>query len=253
MKPMPSVTAFALKVAAIVGMTCNHIANVFGSELPGGAMVVLYSLGGLTFPIMAYLLCEGYRHTSSVRRYAERLAVFAVVSQIPYSLLFGATGNVLITLLIGLGMLWLVDRQRAESCPMRAGPPWRAGRQFLLRLGHYRAAYDSAFLAFSRSATRGSARDARTFFGPRTAGSFMGDQRSCTAEPGRARLLHRWVRVGNNAHAELQRPARPTVEMVLLWVLPWASSSTVGAGASACPLAETPNPGGAAALQKLSL
>lgn len=112
MKPMPSVTAFALKVAAIVGMTCNHIANVFGSELPGGAMVALYSLGGLTFPIMAYLLCEGYQHTSSVRRYAERLAVFAVVSQIPYSLLFGATGNVLITLLIGLGMLWLVDRQR---------------------------------------------------------------------------------------------------------------------------------------------
>ena len=44
MKPMPSVTAFALKVAAIVGMTCNHIANVFGSELPGGAMVALYSL-----------------------------------------------------------------------------------------------------------------------------------------------------------------------------------------------------------------
>ena len=97
----------------------------------------------------------------------------------------------------------------AESRPMRAGPPWRAGRQFLLRLGHYRAAYDSAFLAFSRSATRGSVRDARTFFGPRTAGSLMGDQRSCTAEPGRARLLHRWVRVGNSAHAELQRPARP--------------------------------------------
>ena len=55
MKPMPPVTAFVLKVAAIVGMTCNHVANVFGSELPGGAMVALYSLGGLTFPIMAYL------------------------------------------------------------------------------------------------------------------------------------------------------------------------------------------------------
>ena len=48
MKPMPPVTAFVLKVAAIVGMTCNHVANVFGSELPGGAMVALYSLGGLT-------------------------------------------------------------------------------------------------------------------------------------------------------------------------------------------------------------
>lgn len=212
-------------------------------------MVALYSLGGLTFPIMAYLLCEGYRHTSSVRRYAERLAVFAVVSQIPYSLLFGATGNVLITLLIGLGMLrHLVRPPAAEPCPMRAGPPWRAGRQFLLRLGHYRPAYDSAFLAFSRSAARGSARDARTFFEPRAAGSFMGSQRSCAAKPRRTRLLHRWVRVGNSAHAELQRPARPTVEMVLLWVLPWASSSTVGAGASACSLAETPNPEGAAVL-----
>ena len=250
MKPMPSVTAFALKVAAIVGMTCNHIANVFGSELPGGAMVALYSLGGLTFPIMAYLLCEGYRHTSSVRRYAERVrsclanSLFAAVrsdGQRAYYAAYRARDAV------------ACRPPAAESRPVRAGPPWRAGRQFLLRLGHYRAAYDSAFLAFSRSATRGSARDARTFFGPRTAGSFMGDQRSCTAEPGRARLLHRWVRVGNSAHAELQRPARPTVEMVLLWVLPWASSSTVGAGASACPLAETPNPGGAAALQKLSL
>lgn len=112
MKSRPSVTAFALKVAAIVGMTCNHVANVFGDGLPGGLMVALYALGGLTFPIMAYLLCEGYRHTSSVRRYAERLGIFAVISQVPYSLLFGAVGNVLITLLIGLGMLWLIDHKR---------------------------------------------------------------------------------------------------------------------------------------------
>lgn len=76
MKPMPSVTAFALKVAAIVGMTCNHIANVFGSELPGGAMVALYSLGGLTFPIMAYLLCDGYQthlQRATLRRATRRV------------------------------------------------------------------------------------------------------------------------------------------------------------------------------------
>lgn len=112
MKPTRPITAFVLKVAAIIGMTCNHVANVFGGSLPGEAMVALYSLGGLTFPIMAYLLCEGYRHTSSVSRYAERLTLFAIISQIPYSLLFGATGNVLITLLIGLGMLWLIDNKR---------------------------------------------------------------------------------------------------------------------------------------------
>lgn len=103
------VTAFSLKIAAIVGMTANHIANVFGTLLPAGSMVALYSLGGLTFPIMAYLLCEGYRHTSNVRRYAMRLAAFAAISQVPFSLLFGATGNVLVTLLIGLGLLWATD------------------------------------------------------------------------------------------------------------------------------------------------
>lgn len=111
------VSAFTLKIAAIVGMTCNHVANVFGAMLPGWAMVALYALGGLTFPIMAYLLCEGYRHTSNVRRYAERLAAFAIVSQVPFSLLFGATGNVLVTLLIGLGLLWAMDR--VASLPLR--------------------------------------------------------------------------------------------------------------------------------------
>lgn len=111
------VDAFTLKIAAIIGMTCNHVANIFGESLPGWMMVSLYSLGGLTFPIMAYLLCEGYRHTSNIRRYAERLAVFAAISQIPFSLLFGATGNVLITLLIGLGMLWAMDC--VASLPLR--------------------------------------------------------------------------------------------------------------------------------------
>lgn len=109
MRPQPAVNAFTLKIAAIAGMTCNHIANVFGPSLPEAAAVAFYMVGGLTFPIMAYLLCEGYRHTSSVRRYAERLALFAAISQIPYSLLFGAVGNVLITLLIGLGLLWILD------------------------------------------------------------------------------------------------------------------------------------------------
>lgn len=109
------VDAFTLKIAAIVGMTANHVANVFGEALPGWAMVTLYSLGGLTFPIMAYLLCEGYRHTSDIRRYAMRLGIFAVVSQVPFSLLFGATGNVLITLLIGLGLLWSTNHVHSTS------------------------------------------------------------------------------------------------------------------------------------------
>lgn len=101
---------FSLKVAAIAGMTCNHMANVFAATLPQPLLLVLFSLGGLTFPIMAFLLVEGYSYTSNVRRYAARLAIFACVAQIPYSLLWGAVPNVLFTLLAGLGVLWLHDR-----------------------------------------------------------------------------------------------------------------------------------------------
>lgn len=96
-------------------MTCNHLANVFAGALPAGVVLMLYSLGGLTFPIMSFLLVEGYRHTSNLRKYATRLGAFAVVAQVPYSLLWGAVPNVLWTLLVSLGLLWAYDhvKQRA--------------------------------------------------------------------------------------------------------------------------------------------
>ncbi len=107
-------SAFTLKMAAIVGMTCNHVANVFGDVMAAPATVFLFTLGGLTFPIMAFLLCEGYRHTSSIRRYATRLALFAVIAEVPWFLLWGPSLNVLFTLLISLGLLWAGDHLRSR-------------------------------------------------------------------------------------------------------------------------------------------
>ncbi len=104
------IDGFALKVAAIVGMTCNHVANVFAVQLPTPLLLALYSLGGLTFPIMAFLLVEGFRHTSSLSKYALRLFLFALVAQVPYSLLWGAVPNVLFTLLAGLAVLWAREK-----------------------------------------------------------------------------------------------------------------------------------------------
>lgn len=109
------INSFALKIIAIAAMTCNHVANVFGPSLPGVIGFILYSLGGMTFPVMAFMLVEGYTHTSSIRNYALRLLAFAIVSQVPYSLLWGATPNVMFTLLVGLGVLWLSDN--IESRP----------------------------------------------------------------------------------------------------------------------------------------
>lgn len=112
------ISSFGLKVAAIVAMACNHVANVFAAFLPLPVLLGLYALGGVTFPIMAFLLVEGYTRTSNLRRYALRLGAFALVSQVPYSLLWGAVPNVLFTLLVSLGVL--AARDRIASTPLFA-------------------------------------------------------------------------------------------------------------------------------------
>lgn len=104
-----AITSFSLKLIAIAGMTCNHMAWIFADQLPFPLLCVLEGAGGLTFPIMAFLLTEGWKHTSNIAKYEIRLAVFAVISQIPYSMFLGMQCNVLITLLLGLFLLHLHD------------------------------------------------------------------------------------------------------------------------------------------------
>ena len=59
---------------------------------------------------MIYFLIEGYFYTHDVRRYAKRLLLFALLSQLPFSLAIGGFfGNMLFTLLICLGVLYVHD------------------------------------------------------------------------------------------------------------------------------------------------
>lgn len=103
------IDSFVLKIIAIVAMTANHAAYIFDAVLPAPALFMMYTVGGLTFPIMAFLLVVGYKHTSNVRKYLTRLAIFALVSQVPFQLFLAAEGNVLITLLLSLIALYLYD------------------------------------------------------------------------------------------------------------------------------------------------
>lgn len=103
------VSSFTLKIIAILGMTASHSADIYGAHLPWQITTGLYAFGGLTFPIMAFLLTEGYRYTSNVRSYATRLFLFALIAQIPFMLFLAYQGNVLFTLFVGLVMLYLYD------------------------------------------------------------------------------------------------------------------------------------------------
>lgn len=74
--------------------------ELYEAMRPGSGMIgwataaVLCSLAAtLAIPIYAKMLCEGVRHTSSVKRYILRLAACALASEIPYD--FAMSGKLL--------------------------------------------------------------------------------------------------------------------------------------------------------------
>ena len=73
---------------------------------------VFQLLGGLAIPVFAFLLVEGFLHTSNYKAYLMRMVGFALLSEIPFDFamsgrLFDWTSqNMLFTLSIGLVMLY---------------------------------------------------------------------------------------------------------------------------------------------------
>lgn len=110
-----------LKVIACLSMLIDHLSFVCGCT--GIAELFLrHLIGRLAFPIFAFLLVEGFQHTKNLRKYFTGLFLFALLSELPYDLLFMRhqgllpefTGqNTLFTLSLGLLMLWSIKKAEA--------------------------------------------------------------------------------------------------------------------------------------------
>lgn len=142
-------TGFHLKVIAIVSMLIDHIAYITLPYMLGtsynaknGSVVydgfkqslliwmadhetllwtindVFHWIGRLAFPIFCFLLVEGFLHTKNRGKYAFRLALFALISEIPYDMAFNncfltlKNNNVFFTLLVGLLMIWGISKTK---------------------------------------------------------------------------------------------------------------------------------------------
>lgn len=75
----------AVKYIAMLTMLLNHIAHMF---LASGTLLkeLFEYIGYFTAPTMCYFLVEGYFYTRSKRKYGQRLLLFAIISQLPYSM-----------------------------------------------------------------------------------------------------------------------------------------------------------------------
>ena len=122
MKDRKMISADSLKWIALITMFIDHIgAGIlkFSEPFTAGDKRWIYlsirAVGRIAFPIFCFLLVEGYMHTRSKWKYLFNLLIFALISEIPFDLLFRRKifafdyQNVFFTLAIGLIVIWVME------------------------------------------------------------------------------------------------------------------------------------------------
>lgn len=121
-----------LKLMAVILMLIDHAGVVIAARCPMVDVLTLFGrtrnlyeimrfLGRMAFPLFAFLLVEGFLHTRNKLRYALRLGVCALLSEIPFDLAIYTRlwnwqhQNVFFTLLFGFLGLWALEAFRGKG------------------------------------------------------------------------------------------------------------------------------------------
>lgn len=101
-----TLTGSSLKIIALFAMLLDHIGAILFPQF-----ILLRIIGRIAFPIFCFLLIEGFIHTHNSRKYASRLLIFALISEVPFDLAITHRAfyldhqNIFFTLFIGLLVL----------------------------------------------------------------------------------------------------------------------------------------------------
>lgn len=117
----PNISSASLHLLAMGFMLCDHLwAMLFPAE------EWLTCIGRIAFPIFSFLIVEGYSHTHNLRRYLLRLLIWALLSEIPFDLMYGGSifypyhQNVLWTFLLSLFLIILIEKSKSRLHPVLA-------------------------------------------------------------------------------------------------------------------------------------
>lgn len=106
-----------LKILAMILMLLDHM---WATLIPGNQWMT--NVGRLAFPIFAFMIAEGFVHTSNFKKYALRLLIFGLISEIPFNLIYSGSfifpfhQNVMFTLLLGLLCIREIDQFKKNIC-----------------------------------------------------------------------------------------------------------------------------------------
>lgn len=84
------ITASELKYLAIMAMFIDHVAHLFIQD--GTALYYCMKfIGRITAPVMCFFISEGYHYTGNLKKYFQRMAVFAVISHFAFAFCFNGS------------------------------------------------------------------------------------------------------------------------------------------------------------------
>lgn len=107
---------------AMITMLIDHIGAVFFPHI-----IELRIIGRIAFPIYAFAVYVGYKHTRDVQKYIWRLFWIAIISQVPFMAAFNHYSlNVVWTLWSALLVLFVIDKLPSKllGIPIVIGAGW---------------------------------------------------------------------------------------------------------------------------------
>ena len=109
-------SSFILKIIAVISMLFDHCGYIFFNKI-----TFMNVIGKISFPIFAFQISEGYKYTKNLKQYFFRLFIFAIISQVPFTLFLNCLGtttfafNIFFTLILGLLSITIYDKSKNKS------------------------------------------------------------------------------------------------------------------------------------------